>query len=76
MSQIDSILGLPALEILTFDPGSNQMQVWAKPKRRPASRYCHSGHVRIKATHTRTLEHTRASLTRFFCCVLNVDVFD
>ena len=59
MSQIDSILGLTGLEILRVDPGSNQMQVWAKPKRRQACLYCHTGHVRINATHTRTLKHTR-----------------
>ena len=59
MSRIDSILGLSGLDILRVDPASHQVQVWAKPKRRPACLYCHSAHVRIKATHTRTLKHTR-----------------
>ena len=71
MSQIDSILGLSGLEILRVDPGSNQMQVWAKPKRRPACLYCHTGHVRIKATHTRTLKHTRQG-NRLFLVHLTV----
>ena len=58
MSQIDSILGLSDLTIQRVDLGQI-IQVWASPKTRPRCIHCLNHPVRIKATHLRTLKHTR-----------------
>ena len=58
MSQIDSILGLSDLTIQRVDLGQI-IQVWASPKTRPSCIHCLNHPVRIKATHLRTLKHTR-----------------
>ena len=58
MSQIDSILGLPDLSIEQVKRGQI-VEVWCKPKARPACLYCQHDSVRIKSTHHRLLKHTR-----------------
>ena len=58
MSPIDSILGLRGLVVQRVER-HRDIHVWAKPKDRPACVYCAHGVVRIKATHQRTLKHTR-----------------
>ena len=58
MSQIDSILGLPGLAVQRVDRKLG-IHVWAKPSTRPPCVHCTSETVRIKATHSRTLKHTR-----------------
>ena len=58
MSPIDSILGIPGLVIQQVNRAQD-IHVWARPKRRPSCLYCPSQKVRIKATHRRTLKHTR-----------------
>ena len=58
MSPIDSILGIPGLVIEQVNRAQD-IHVWARPKRRPSCLYCPSQKVRIKATHRRTLKHTR-----------------
>lgn len=58
MSHIDSILGLPGLAIEHVDRKLG-IHVWAKPTMRPACVHCASDAIRIKATHQRTLKHTR-----------------
>lgn len=58
MSHVDSILGLPGLAIERVDRQLG-VHVWAKPTSRPACHYCASPSIRIKATHSRTLKHSR-----------------
>lgn len=58
MSPIDSILGIPDLVVQRVNR-AQEIHVWAQPKRRPACLYCAAHSVRIKATHERTLKHTR-----------------
>ena len=58
MSHIDSILGLSGLAVQHVDRKLG-IHVWAKPTTRPPCVYCASDSVRIKATHSRTLKHTR-----------------
>jgi|GEM_PF-2402553 len=58
MSCTDSILGIEGLEVQRVDRGPI-IHVWAKPKRRLDCIYCLQSPVRIKATHDRTLKHTR-----------------
>ncbi len=58
MSPVDSILGLKGLVILRVER-RRDIHVWAKPQDRPACVHCSHGVVRIKATHQRTLKHTR-----------------
>ena len=58
MSQIDSILGLPDLSIEQVKR-SEHVEVWCRPKMRPACIYCEHHPVRIKSTHHRVLKHTR-----------------
>ena len=58
MSQIDSILGLPDLSIEQVKHGQI-VEVWCKPKVRPACLYCQHDSVRIKSTHHRLLTHAR-----------------
>ncbi len=58
MSPIDSILGIQGLVVQQVKRSEN-IHVWAKPSKRPACPRCAGEHVRIKATHHRTLKHTR-----------------
>lgn len=58
MSRVDSILGLPGLVIDRVDR-KRGIHVWARPAERPSCVFCTNAHVRIKATHGRTLKHTR-----------------
>ncbi len=58
MSPIDSILGLAGVSIERVERGQD-IHVWAAPRERPACLYCRQPSVRIKATHQRTLKHTR-----------------
>ena len=58
MSHTGRIIGIPGLEIerVARDQG---IEVWAKPSFRPRCKYCYSGGLKIKATHSRTVKHTR-----------------
>ena len=58
MSPIDSILGLKGLIVQRVER-RRDIHVWAQPRERPACVHCLQGPVRIKATHQRTLKHTR-----------------
>lgn len=58
MSPLDSILGLKGLVIERVER-RRDIHVWARPANRPACVHCQQGSVRIKATHQRTLKHTR-----------------
>ena len=58
MSPIDSILGLPGVQIVRVER-RRSIHVWVKPTDRPACIHCSGNDLRIKATHERTLKHTR-----------------
>lgn len=58
MSPVDSILGFGGLAIERVQRRGD-IHVWARPKQRAACVYCHDARVRIKATHLRTLKHSR-----------------
>lgn len=58
MSPINSILGIPGLVVQQVKRAQD-IHVWACPNHRPGCLYCPSQSVRIKATHQRTLKHTR-----------------
>ena len=58
MSHTATIIGIPGLDV-TRVKRNRGIEVWAQPHRRPACRHCHSAHLRIKATHRRTVKHTR-----------------
>ena len=58
MSPIDSILGLPGVVIQRVERRKS-IHVWARPSERPSCLHCASDALRIKATHRRTLKHTR-----------------
>src|SRR5690554_3068577 len=58
MSPIDSILGIPGLVVQAVKR-TKDIHVWAVPRQRPACVHCAGNQVRIKATHQRTLKHTR-----------------
>ena len=58
MSPVDSILGLKGLVIQRVER-RRDIHVWARPAKRPACVHCQHELVRIKATHQRTLKHTR-----------------
>jgi transposase len=52
------IIGIPGLQIERVKR-SRGIEVWARPYRRPPCKHCHSPDLRIKATHKRTVKHTR-----------------
>jgi len=54
MSLAGSIIGIPGLEVERVDRRET-IEAWAKPRFRPACHYCQSRHLRIKATHQRTI---------------------
>lgn len=58
MSHAGAILGITELKIeqVNRDKG---IEVWALPTRRPHCKHCSSNKLRIKATHNRTVKHTR-----------------
>ncbi len=58
MSPVDSILGLAGVSIERVERGPD-IHVWARPLERPSCLHCGQQPVRIKATHHRTLKHTR-----------------
>lgn len=58
MSPLDSILGLEGLFIEQVQR-AHDIHVWARPRKRACCVYCANPRVRIKATYTRTLKHTR-----------------
>ena len=51
-------LGLPGLEVFRVER-RRSIHVWAQPAERPACIHCNGSDLRIKATHPRTLKHTR-----------------
>ena len=58
MSPVDFILGIRDVLIERVERG-REIHVWARPARRLACIHCQQASVRIKATHQRTLKHTR-----------------
>lgn len=58
MSPVNSILGIPDVLIDRVERG-REIHVWARPAKRLACIHCQQPSVRIKATHQRTLKHTR-----------------
>jgi transposase len=58
MSLANRIIGIPNLEIEQVNRNDN-IEVWAKPSKRPLFHHCHSSNLKIKATHHRTVKHTR-----------------
>jgi transposase len=59
MSLAGLIIGLPGL-VVTRVITKRGIDVWARPLRRPAScKHCGGSQLRIKATHKRTVKHTR-----------------
>ncbi|WP_417276213.1 ISL3 family transposase [Castellaniella sp.] len=58
MSPIDSILGIHGLVVQAVKRAQD-IHVWAKPRSRPVCPRCAGDQLRIKATHHRTLKHTR-----------------
>lgn len=59
MSPLDSIVGIQGLVIDAVKRAQN-IEVWARPHKRLAHCvHCQSHQLRIKATHRRTLKHTR-----------------
>jgi transposase len=58
MSHAVTIIGIPGLQVERVKR-SQGIEVWARPYRRPPCKHCHGQDVRIKATHRRTVKHTR-----------------
>jgi transposase len=58
MSHAVTIIGIPGLQVERVKR-SRGIEVWARPYRRPPCKHCHGLDVRIKATHRRTVKHTR-----------------
>jgi len=58
MSHAGAILGITELEIEQINR-NDHIEVWAKPSTRPACKHCNARHLRVKATHHRTVKHTR-----------------
>ena len=59
MSLAGMIIGIPGL-VVTRVISKRGIDVWARPLRRPAScKHCGGPELRIKATHKRTVKHTR-----------------
>lgn len=58
MSHTGRIIGIPGLKIerVVRDQG---IEVWAKPNVRPRCKHCSHDGLKIKATHSRTVKHTR-----------------
>lgn len=58
MSHTARIIGIPGLLIERVDKNKG-IEVWAKPSFRPTCKHCQSNGLKIKATHQRTVKHTR-----------------
>jgi len=58
MSHTGRIIGIPGLEIERV-ARHQDIEVWARPSYRPCCKYCQSNGLKIKATHCRTVKHTR-----------------
>lgn len=58
MSHASSIIGIPGLEVERVARHQG-IHVWAKPTFRPRCKHCLSEGLKIKATHQRTVKHTR-----------------
>ena len=59
MSHAGMIIGIPGLEVVRVK-SKRRIDVWARPYRRQAScKHCGGSRLRIKATHKRTVKHTR-----------------
>jgi transposase len=58
MSHATTIIGIPGLQIERVKRRQG-IEVWARPYRKPPCKHCHGHDVRIKATHKRTVKHTR-----------------
>ena len=59
MSPLDSIVGIHGL-VIEAVKRAQHIEVWSRPRKRVAHCvHCHSAALRIKATHHRTLKHTR-----------------
>jgi transposase len=58
MSHAGTILGISELEIERVHR-HDFIEVWAKPTKKPLCKHCESRQLRIKATHKRTVKHTR-----------------
>ena len=58
MSHAGVIVGISDLEIERVHR-SREIKVYARPKSRPSCIHCQHQRVVIKATHQRTLKHTR-----------------
>jgi transposase len=58
MSHAGAILGINEL-IIEQVHRYEGIEVWAKPSKRPHCKHCASNKLRVKATHNRTVKHTR-----------------
>lgn len=58
MSHAGAILGITELIIEQVNR-CDSIEVWAKPSIRPLCKHCHGNKLRVKATHRRTVKHTR-----------------
>ena len=58
MSHAGMIIGLPGLDVIRVKR-KRGIEVWARPRHRPACKHCQSQGLRIKATYRRTVKHTR-----------------
>lgn len=58
MSHASAILGISELIIEQVNR-HDRIEVWAKPSKRPICKHCDHDKLRIKATHQRTVKHTR-----------------
>jgi transposase len=58
MSLAESIVGIAGLDVIDVHRGAS-IQVYAKPRKRPACIYCSHPKPRIKSSHWRTLKHAR-----------------
>jgi transposase len=52
------IIGIPGLQVERVKR-SKGIEAWARPYSKPSCKHCHSKDLRIKATHKRTVKHTR-----------------
>jgi len=58
MSLANRIIGIPNVEIEQVNRHDN-IEVWAKPTKRPRCYHCQSSGLKVKATYQRTVKHTR-----------------
>lgn len=79
MSPLDSILGLRNIVVQRVER-KREIHIWARPAQRPACVHCARASLRIKATHQRTLKHTRQgnqlmvlhlSVLKYHCTLCN-----